>query len=327
MSSFENTQLTQASGYNVKKNMVFGKPKDGTIPNSTFAFKRIPVGTRNSDGTLGELVVLTPRVYSFGLSVNTNMQTGKPDGYTLPLCLQSREGPTQEESEWITTFNAIVDNCRDHVLSIREDIGKYDLEAADLKKLNPLYYKKEKGKVVDGSGPVLYPKVLQQKKKVRGGKGGQAQVSDSSDNSVITTIFVDEQGNDIDPLTLLEKHGHATAAVKIESIFVGAKISLQVKIQEVEYAVIGGIKQRLLKRPQADSRVIIEDQKPIEQSATTANTTCSTNSFGALNDDDGDDNGSVKGSDDDDEDETSAPVKKPVAATKAPVRRVAAKKN
>ena len=42
----------------------------------------------------------------------------------------------------------------------------YDLESADLKKLNPLYYKKEKGKVIDGSTPTLYPKLNW----VKGGK-------------------------------------------------------------------------------------------------------------------------------------------------------------
>jgi hypothetical protein len=318
--SFDNTQLTQASGYNTKKNMLFGKPKDGTIPNSTFSFKRIPIGTRNPDGTSGELVLLTPRVYSFGLSVNTNMNTGKPDGYTLPLCLQSRDGPTQEETDWVNTFNSIVDNCREHILSVRDEIGKYELEAADLKKLNPLYYRKEKGKVVDGSGPVLYPKILQQKKKV--GKGKAPPPSSDGSDSVITTIFVDEQGNDIDPLTLLEKHCYTSAAIKIESIFVGAKVSLQVKVQEAEVSVVGGTKTRLLKRPQADSRVVMSSDitsssSPVSNPATTSS------SFQALQNDDEDDSGSVKGSDDESD---PPPVTVSKTTAKAPVRRVAAKK-
>ena len=34
-------------------------------------------------------------------------------------------------------------------------IEKYDLEKADLKKLNPLYWKREQGKIVEGRGPTL----------------------------------------------------------------------------------------------------------------------------------------------------------------------------
>jgi hypothetical protein len=121
----------------------------------------------------------------------------------------------------------------------------------DLKKLNSLYYKREKGKIVEGTGPVLYPKVLQQKKK--------SKDSSSSDQQSISTLFYDENGVDIDPMTLLEKHCYTTAAIKIESIFVGAKISIQVKVHEAEVSIIGGAPKRLL------SRKILERPQPTTQ--------------------------------------------------------------
>lgn len=321
MSFAQNTQLTLATGYNTN-NMVFEKPRDGTIPNSTFAFKRVPIGTKNPDGTTGELVILTPRVYSFGLSVNTNMQTGKPDGYTFPLCLQSRDGLTPDEKAFIDTFNNVVERCKQYILDHKDELGKYELEMGDLKKLNSLYYKRDKGKIVEGTGPVLYPKVLQQKKKSNG-KGGKGPANVSPEEEAaggkITTIFCDENGNDIDPLTLLEKHCFATAAVKIESIFVGAKISLQVKVHEAEVSVIGGTSKRLLKRPQGSSQVVMHDNPA---PTTSSSNQASTPAVSSRNDDD-DDDGSVKGSDS----EPDEPAPKPVAApTKAPVRRVAAKK-
>jgi hypothetical protein len=56
-------------------------------------------------------------------------------------------------------------------------------------------------------------------------EGGQKPTGTVDENG----NFIDENGNDIDPLSLIGKHGFATAALKIESIFIGSKISLQVK--------------------------------------------------------------------------------------------------
>ena len=60
--SFDNTQITSASGYDVK-NIIYSKPRDGSIPNSTVAFKRVQMGTRNPDGSIGELILSTERLF------------------------------------------------------------------------------------------------------------------------------------------------------------------------------------------------------------------------------------------------------------------------
>jgi hypothetical protein len=293
--SFDNTQLTSANGYDVK-NMRFRKPIDGSIPNSTVVFKRVPIGTRNPDGSYGDLCIQTPkRLFSFGLSPNTNMNTGKTDGYTLSLCLYNKDAPTDEEKAWVDTFNRIVDNIKDYILSHRDEIEKYELEAGDLKKLNPLYYKKEKGKIVDGSGPVLYPKVLQNKK-----------------TDTITTPFCDENGKDIDPMNLLNKRCWANAVIKIESIFIGAKISLQIKVYEAQVKMLDSAPKRLLQKMVETNDNVVYDA-PVESKSSSAN--------------DEEDDESIKGSDDDDEEkETVAAFAAPVPVAKAPVRRAGARK-
>lgn len=290
--AFDNTQLTNASGYNVN-NMKFTKPKDGSIPNSTVAFKRIAIGTRNPDGSLGELVIPTPRVYSYGLSPSTNMQTGKVDGYTLSLCLYNRDSPSAEEKEWVETFDRIVDHIKKYLLDNRDSFGKYELEASDLKKLSPLYYKKDKGKIVDGAGPVLYAKVMQNKK-----------------NDTISTPFSNEKGIDIDPMTLMNKPCYATAAIKIESIFIGAKISLQVKVYEAEVKMIDNAPRRLLRRPVASDDVVMDVSSS------------SSSSSSHIEEDNDDDNHSVKASDDEDEDEDESKKEeaaKPAVSVPQPV--------
>ena len=287
--SFDNTQITTASGYNTS-NIIYGKPRDGSIPNSSVTFKRIQIGTRNSDGSVGELILATQRLFCFGLSPSVNMTTGKTDGYTLAMCLSNLDAPTKEEKDFIETFNKICDHASDYILQHRDDVGKYELEKADLKKFNPMYLKREKGKIVEGSSPMLYAKVLQNKK---------------NDTINITSIFYDGNGHDIDPMTLLNKQCYVKAAIKIEGIFIGSKVSLQVKLHEAEIKLKDSGVKRLLRMPEADSQEVQPStSQPIDES------------------DSEDDKGSLKGDDDDEKvvERTPSPVKNAI------VRRIGKKK-
>ena len=294
--SFDNTQLTSAFNYDVK-NMRFRKPIDGSILNDTVKFKRVAIGTRNPDGSLGELVIPTLQVYSFGLSENINPQSQKADGYSLSLCLYNKENPTEEQKKWVETFNAIVENVKQYLLDNKDLIEKYELEPADLKKLNPLYYKKDKGKIVDGTGPTLYAKVMQNKK-----------------SDLITTPFCDENGNDIDPLSILGKRCYSTAAIKFEGIFIGARISLQVKVYEAQIKLIDSAPRRFLQKI-ASTNVVFDDEKSSSSSSSSSSSQQS-NTFQKSDDDD---HHSVNG--DDSDDDSPAPVIQQTPAPKAPARR------
>ena len=299
--SFDNTQITSANGYNTT-NIVYGKPRDGNIPGSSVTFKRIQMGTRNPDGTLGELILSTSRLFSFGLSPSVNMTTGKTDGYTLAMCLTNMDAPTQEEKAFLDTFNKICDHAVDYILQHRDDVGKYELEKADLKKFNPVYIKREKGKVVEGSSPMLYAKVLQNKKM-----------------QTITSLFYDKYGRDIDPMSLMNKQCYVKAAVKIEGIFIGSKVSLQVKLHEAEVEMRESGVKRLLRPSAADAPL------PPSQSFASAVQSESKEDDEDVDVDGDDDKGSLKG-DDDNEEVAPSPVERapspPPAPAKAPVRRI-----
>ena len=147
--SNNNTQITTVKGYNVNK-MIFSEPIPGSIPDSKpkIEFKRINISTKNPDGSVGELIIPTARLFSFGVSENTSQETGKVNGYTFPICLWSKDGATDEEKEWTDTFEKIVERCIDHLVYVREEIDMYELSRADLIRskggLDPLYWKKEK---------------------------------------------------------------------------------------------------------------------------------------------------------------------------------------
>jgi len=285
------TQLINASSYDTK-NMRFSEPIPGSIPDSKPAinYKRINITTVNSDGSVGDLVMATGKVYSYGISENTNQETGKVNGLVMPLVLHDRGGPTQEQKDFVNCFNGIIDHIRKFILEKKEDLELYELESADLKKLNPLYYKKDKGKVVEGAAPTLYAKLI---------------VSKKQGEKIITVFFDEDSGESVNALDLLGKHCYARAAIKVESIFIGNKVSVQFKLYECQVTLIDFGHKRLLQRPTSDSMVSNE----------TRNTVPMTLSKSAPDDDD--DIGSLVGDDDEkkDDDDDDEDVEVPVEET------------
>jgi hypothetical protein len=231
--------------------MIFSEALAGTIPKSVppINYKRISIQTLNEDGTTGDLILPTSQLFSFGVGENTNPETGKVNGYVMPLCLWNRDGASHEEKDWSDTFDRIIDTCKDHLVANREEIDRYELEKRDLKKFNPLYWKRDKGKIVDGTGPTLYAKLIVSKKQNK-----------------IVTMYYDSDGEEVDPLSLLGKYCYAKGAVKIESIFIGNKISMQVKLYECEVRLTDtGMKRMMKKRPVGKKKVIItKNVKPLE---------------------------------------------------------------
>ena len=235
MSDF--TQLISASGYDVN-NIVFSAPVEQKIPDSKISSKRIFISTKNKDGTVGELCMATDEIYSFG--VNVNLDEKNKDlvtGYTMPLCLFNKNGPTETETQFVDTFNRIVEKCKDHIIDNKDALDQYSLERSELKKIcNSLYYKrdpKNKAKIMDGVGPTLYAKLIFNKKK----------------NEITTTFFNSQTGEEINPMELIEKHCYAKAVIKFESIFIGNKISLQIKLYDCGVKMIDSGRKKLLPRP------------------------------------------------------------------------------
>jgi hypothetical protein len=248
----DNTQLTPYAGYDTSR-MIFSEPQTGSIPGNgpKIEFKRVNISTVNEDGTQGDLILATEKLFSFGVSENISQETNTVSGYTLPLCLHNRDGPSEQEGDWVTTFNNIIEACIDHLIENADEVDKPGLLRSDLRSFNPLYYKKEKvtdpksGKMitrpVEGAGPTLYAKLIWSKK-----------------NESFVTDFFDVQDNPVDPHTLIGTYCYVKAAVKIESIFVGKQvISMQVKIRECEVEPTAKSNKRLLPRPKADSRVLM----------------------------------------------------------------------
>ncbi len=231
--------ITKASGYDVS-NIIFGKPENKAIPNNgngpSMSYHTLPIKTTNPDGTVGDLVLEIEDAFCFGVQENRDMATNKINGYTMPIPLWTRSdkgGPTPAERDWVETFNRICDICADHLLRSKDDVEKYDLEKSDLKKFNPLYWKREKGKIVEGTGPTLYGKLMYSKK----------------NEKIATKMFNSATGDQLELADVTGKYFRVNAAVKIESIYIGAKPSLQIKVSEANITFQDQGPRRLLSRP------------------------------------------------------------------------------
>jgi len=211
-----NQNLISLKNFNVK-NIVYSKPEVNTIPGQKLSYQRIRLNYEEGDN-LNDLIIESPAdLLCWGLTEQHDMVSGQLNGYQLPICLWSKNGPKENEKQFTDIIESICNHTKQYLVDHRESIGKYDLELGDLKKFNPLYWKMEKGKVVEDRGPTLYAKCMYSKKNERFG-----------------TVFVNENLNsNVNPLSILNKQCHVKFALKIESIYIGTKISLQVKLSEV----------------------------------------------------------------------------------------------
>lgn len=154
------------------------------------------------------LVFSSEEVFSFGVSRNT-LDTNSIS-YQISLCLYDRENPKDEEIKWSAKYEEMAAVCRHY------------LKTSEFKKLKGLIdtmkgLSWKSNEIGDADGPKLYPKVMFNQKKEE-----------------FITVFMDETDEIIeDPKTILDKRGRIKVALRFESIFVGSKVALQVRVNDV----------------------------------------------------------------------------------------------
>lgn len=204
--------------------------------------------------TMGDFMITLDRMFSFGVSESTDPNTQKVTGHSISLCMYSKEGPTEREIKTVDKFEELIQKCKDYLISVRKSVKQPLLEMSDLKNMNKLLYwkKDEDGNRVPGIGPTLSPKLIEFKASVDD-KGVEKPYQ------MVTTFYledeIDDEGNprEVDPLSFLSDNAnkkfklcYVRPVVKIDSIFVGAKIAIQCKITEADIAPVQAGAQRLL---------------------------------------------------------------------------------
>ena len=313
------TQLTSTASFDPKR-IVFSELSVSKIPDSTLTCSRIFLSIKNPDGSVGDLIVPTPEIWSPGPSDNINVSTKQKDGYKMPLALFSKNGATAEEKQFVDVFNAIAEKCKDHCFDNKDELGLEIEGKNELRKMNPIWYKKENKKIVDGALPYLYCKIWIQKERTK--KDGTVEPE-----KVKTAFYHASTGEEINMFEIYDKPCHVRAAIKFESIFIGGNNAyLQVKLYEclVKPMGNGGLK-RLFEKPEVQvSREVVDE--------TQAETTpVKRNIFENLNDD----SGSIKDEEEDSSEESEdsvtidqepTPEPEPPKVIKKVIRRVVKKK-
>jgi len=245
-------QLTLPKNFN-ENNISYEAPVVGSVKDTTIKFRRIPITYKYADGTKGDLIIPTSKLFSFGPCENIDPTTKKSNGYVFPIVLANKNGQTKDETDFINVFNKVVDLSKNYILKNKKDLKIPLVDESDLKKFNPIFYKKDKetGEIADDALPTLYLKLAVSKK--------------DGVERILSNFYDSLTGNEINPLDILKQRCYTTAAIKFESIFLGSKISFQVKLYESDVEMVDtGSKKRLLPRPQIDTSVSISNSTKLD---------------------------------------------------------------
>ena len=211
----------QLSSYDhlTPENIVFNEAKEYKVKDSKIKYKRIPIEVKYPNGKKGALVVETPLLFSFGVNEKKNQETNKLVGYSMPVCLWSKDSePSTREKAFFDVINNVTTFSQQH---LENEYGA-DL-ASSLS--SPFYYKqieytdkkgKKKTKVDEASAPVLYAKLIYSEKSKK-----------------ILSLFKTKGKKDLNPFKYIDQYCNVKIALIIEGIFISKTVtSLQIKVHE-----------------------------------------------------------------------------------------------
>ncbi len=236
----------------IKDHLVFLPVEQGTVPDSNppIKFSRINFYIVNPDGTKGDLIVDFDRSYTFGVQQNLTQTEPKVlTGYTTAIAMYDMEGATPRQARTVMFLEVLGEHCKDHALqdSVKEAMNLYNLERSHLEKFNPLFYKTEKGKIIETASPTFYAKLAWL-------KPGKDKKGNDCPAKMITTYYsedeVDDNGNpkEVNPLDFEGVPYYIRPAVKISGLFIGKTAkTMQAKIYEADVKPKENVSRRLLK--------------------------------------------------------------------------------
>ena len=200
-------------------NIIFKEAKEYKVKDSKIKYKRIPIEVKYSNGKKGALIIETPLLFSFGVNEKKNQETNKLVGYSMPICLWSKDSePNPQEKAFFEAINNITSICQQY---LENEYGA-DL-ASSLS--SPFYYKqveytdkkgKKKTKRDTSAAPVLYAKLIYSEKSKK-----------------ILSLFKTKGNKELNPFKYLDQYCNVKMALIIEGIFISKTVtSLQIKVHE-----------------------------------------------------------------------------------------------
>jgi hypothetical protein len=257
--SREDTVLTDFLEMSMN-NVYYAPAQEKIVPAKTefdndIIYHTIPVGIRNcdEDDTIGELIIPGPgELFSYGISKNVSKETGITSGYSMSFSMWNRDCATPDQVAWTDKMEEFVEHTKQHLITpeVKASINNYELAHSDLRKLTPLYWKKEKGERIEGVGPSMYAKLICFRDK------------DNTDQWIFLTELSTPEGEDVDPLTLVstktvKNFCKSSAAYKIESIYIGNSISIQLKLYEAEVNPMSTTRKSFIRKQKPVKKIVM----------------------------------------------------------------------
>lgn len=130
---FPNTEdhITRAMGSSAsdntfeKKDLMMAAVKDIQIPNTELTFKRAMIYRKNKNGKVGRLLILGDKYFSTGLRENKDKEI--VNGYSLPMFLYDRDGPTEYQQAFVKMIELVELSINEWLLANAKEIGRPDL--------------------------------------------------------------------------------------------------------------------------------------------------------------------------------------------------------
>ena len=97
-------------------NIIFNEAKEYKVKDSKIKYKRIPIEVRYPNGKKGALTIETPLLFSLGVNEKKNQETNKLVGYSMPVCLWSKDSePNTKEQAFFDVINNVMELCKLHL--------------------------------------------------------------------------------------------------------------------------------------------------------------------------------------------------------------------
>ena len=201
-------------------NLFFEKPKQCTMK-SNIKFSRIYPKYRYPNGKIDKVYIQTPELFSWGIHENKNQED--VSNYTFSFVMHDRnEEASEEQQNMINIFEQILERIKIHLkkAETKEDLNQFQLDS-HVDMMDIFYRKKDKGQLVSGASPILYPKL-----QTKFGKNRCIE---------ITTDFRSINDEVINPYDILGVRCMAAGNIVLDNIFIVSekKPIIQLKLDEV----------------------------------------------------------------------------------------------
>ena len=203
-------------------NLFFEKPKQGTVlGKGGIKFSKIYPKYRYPNGQTDKVYIQTPELFSWGIHENKNQED--VSNYTFSFVMHDRnEEASKEQQNMINIFEQILERIKIHLkkAETKEDLNQFQLDS-HVDMMDIFYRKKDKGQLVSGASPILYPKL-----QTKFGKNRCIE---------ITTDFRSINDEVINPYDILGVRCMAAGNIVLDNIFIVSekKPIIQLKLDEV----------------------------------------------------------------------------------------------